>query len=89
LVVEAEEAVPWTKPADLRYAADQPLPSLGGLSARDFRPFSEDYWRLRDRFRGVFFDGHVGTMSTRDEVMLRAMITDKGKREGIATAHQR
>src|SRR5262249_54532085 len=30
-VVEAGEAVPWTKPADLVYEADRPLPSLGGI----------------------------------------------------------
>ncbi len=30
LVVEADEAVPWTKPDDLPYAADKPLPALGG-----------------------------------------------------------
>jgi hypothetical protein len=31
LVAEAAVPVPWTKPADLPYAADQPLPKLGGL----------------------------------------------------------
>jgi hypothetical protein len=31
LVVEAGEAVPWTKPVDLPYAPDKPLPKLGGL----------------------------------------------------------
>jgi RNA polymerase sigma factor (sigma-70 family) len=29
LTVEADEAVPWTKPDDLPYATDKPLPSLG------------------------------------------------------------
>jgi hypothetical protein len=37
LVVEAGEAVPWTKPKDLLYAADRPLPFLGGISKNDFR----------------------------------------------------
>src|SRR5262249_32627323 len=32
LVVEAAESVPWTKPADLIYAADKPLPKLGAFS---------------------------------------------------------
>jgi hypothetical protein len=31
LVVEAAEAVPWTKPDELPYAADQPLPAMGNL----------------------------------------------------------
>jgi hypothetical protein len=35
LVAEATEGVPWTKPVDLRYAADQPLPPLGGLYSDD------------------------------------------------------
>jgi hypothetical protein len=33
LVAEAAEAVPWTKPADLAYAKDRPLPKLGGVFA--------------------------------------------------------
>jgi hypothetical protein len=31
LVIEADDAVPWTKPADIVYARKQPLPRLGGL----------------------------------------------------------
>ena len=31
LVVEAGEAVPWTKPADLAYDPDGPLPPPGGV----------------------------------------------------------
>jgi hypothetical protein len=31
LIVEAGCAVPWTKPEDLHYATDEPLPQLGGL----------------------------------------------------------
>jgi hypothetical protein len=31
LVVEAAQPVPWTKPADLPYFADKPLPELGGM----------------------------------------------------------
>ena len=31
LVVEASEAVPWTKPQDLDYDPDKPLPKLGGV----------------------------------------------------------
>jgi hypothetical protein len=32
LIVEAGEAVPWTKPEDVRYYPDRPLPPLGGLA---------------------------------------------------------
>jgi hypothetical protein len=31
LLVEASEAVPWTKPVDVVYKADGPLPALGGI----------------------------------------------------------
>jgi RNA polymerase sigma factor (sigma-70 family) len=31
LIAEAATAVPWTKPEDLHYAPDEPLPELGGL----------------------------------------------------------
>jgi prepilin-type processing-associated H-X9-DG protein len=31
LVVEASEAVPWTKPQDIEYDPDKPLPKLGGV----------------------------------------------------------
>jgi hypothetical protein len=30
-IIEAGNPVPWTKPEDLRYADDEPLPELGGL----------------------------------------------------------
>lgn len=36
LVAEAAEGVPWTKPADLTFEPNQPLPKLGGHFRRDF-----------------------------------------------------
>jgi RNA polymerase sigma factor (sigma-70 family) len=36
LVAEAAKAVPWTKPEDLPYAADKPLPRFGGMFDGDF-----------------------------------------------------
>lgn len=36
LVAEAQEAVPWTKPADLKFEPDGPLPKLGGPFAPGF-----------------------------------------------------
>ncbi len=66
LVVEGAEAVPWTKPADLAYDDDQPLPKLGTL------------WQ--SGFLCLFADGHVQTIP-RDvqETQLRLAITRKGK----------
>lgn len=45
LIVEAGRAVPWTKPEDISYAEDQPVPKLGGM--------------FKDSFRVGFADGHV------------------------------
>ena len=36
LVVEAKREVPWTKPEDIPYAADKPLPKIGGLHPLGF-----------------------------------------------------
>jgi hypothetical protein len=36
LVVEGGTAVPWTKPEDLRFDRNGPLPSLGGMFEGDF-----------------------------------------------------
>ena len=36
LLVEADDRVPWTKPQELPYAAQQPLPQLGGHFHGDF-----------------------------------------------------
>jgi RNA polymerase sigma factor (sigma-70 family) len=62
LIVEAGNAVPWTKPEDLHYADDEPLPELGGL--------------FPDVFHAVFVDGKVHTLTKNyDEKNLRAAIT--------------
>jgi RNA polymerase sigma factor (sigma-70 family) len=36
LIAEAGTAVPWTKPEDMHYAPDEPLPELGGLFPKVF-----------------------------------------------------
>jgi hypothetical protein len=36
LAIEAGEAVPWTKPADVAYDAKKPLPRFGGISKAGF-----------------------------------------------------
>jgi len=66
LVVEAGEAVPWSKPEDLRYDAKKPLPKLGGL--------------FPDGFHAVFGDrGIVRFIKKKtDEKTLRALITRNG-----------
>ncbi|MCI0642333.1 MAG: protein kinase [Gemmataceae bacterium] len=66
LVVEAEQAVPWTKPADLSYSASGPLPKLGPS--------------LEEGFVAAFADGSVRAFSGKtSEPDLRALITRNGK----------
>jgi hypothetical protein len=48
LVIEAGNPVPWTKPEDLHYAEDEPLPELGGL--------------FPDAIHALFADGAVHTL---------------------------
>jgi hypothetical protein len=62
LVAEAAETVPWTKPEDLPYAADRPLPRLGG--------------HFRNGFLGLFADGTVRTVGNDNpEQTIRNLIT--------------
>jgi hypothetical protein len=66
LVVEAGEAVPWTKPQDLPYDADRPLPMLGGI--------------FHDGFQAVMADGrNVRFLPKKIKpATLRALITPAG-----------
>jgi prepilin-type processing-associated H-X9-DG protein len=65
LVVEAGQAVPWTKPEDIRYAPGRPLPKLGGL--------------FKGGFHAAFCDGHVQFLRRQlNEQTLRALITHSG-----------
>lgn len=62
LLVEAKRDVPWTKPEDFEYAADKPLPKLGG-------------WAVGE-FLAAMADGSVRRVSTDiDERSLRLLIT--------------
>jgi RNA polymerase sigma factor (sigma-70 family) len=65
MIVEAGRPVPWTKPEDLTYDPDEPVPELGGLSS--------------DSFQAALFDGSVHTLpKSIDETTLRGMITRSG-----------
>jgi RNA polymerase sigma factor (sigma-70 family) len=61
LVVEAGEAVPWTKPADLSYDPKKPLPPLGGM--------------LKDKFNVAMADGSVRAIPEKfKEATMRLLI---------------
>jgi len=65
-VVEAFDAVPWSKPADLVYDSKKPLPRMGGT-------------QFESGFHAGFMDGTVRFVNTRvDEKTLRAFITRAG-----------
>lgn len=70
LIAEGGQAVPWTKPEDLTFAADLPLPALGGL----FRGGEGQ------GFNAAFGDGHVAFYHQNwpGESKLRALITRNG-----------
>jgi hypothetical protein len=65
LVIEGGEPVPWTKPEDLPYAPDRPLP--------DFRPLFKDGFRV-----GVVDGSMRWVRKDTSEATLRAAITRKG-----------
>jgi len=65
MVVEAKRAVPWTKPEDIPYAADKPVPKLGGWFDKGFNV--------------AFADGSVRFLPEDiNEQTLRAYITKAG-----------
>ncbi len=65
LVAEAAEAVPWTKPVDLRYTAGKPLPKIGGV--------------FKGVALGLMADGSVRTLPSDIKAKaLRALITRGG-----------
>src|SRR5262249_30285811 len=83
LVVEAGEAVPWTKPVDLLYKADRPLPPLGGMFTGQGR-FSLFGPSRAKGFHAALADGSVRFLTpTINETTLRNAITrDNGRVPG-------
>ncbi len=62
LIIEAGNPVPWTKPEDLHYADDEPLPELGGL--------------FPNVIHAAFADGAVHTLTkSYNKLQLRLAIT--------------
>ena len=73
-VVEGGTAVPWTKPEDIPYDTDQPLPELGGM--------------FGDGFLALLFDRsirHIGTNES--ELVIRASITPHGREDEEFSSH--
>jgi prepilin-type processing-associated H-X9-DG protein len=65
MVVEAAKPVPWSKPEDLAYDPNRPLPKLGGHTPGGFN--------------AAFCDGSVRFLTDKiKESVLRALITRNG-----------
>jgi beta-lactamase regulating signal transducer with metallopeptidase domain len=65
LAVEARRDIPWTKPEDIPFDSDEPLPELGGFSPNGFN--------------AAFADGAVRFISnSADPTVLKALITRAG-----------
>src|SRR5262245_22041540 len=74
LMVEASDAVPWTKPADLVYDAKKPLPKLG----------------FEDRVYVVLADGSAHFIKkTVPEAVFRAAITPNGQERDVLISDER
>jgi hypothetical protein len=85
LVVEAGEPVPWTKPVDLVYDPNGPLPPLGAGFTK------ATYFLCREiarspAFNACFADGSVRLIrTTTDEQVLRSLITrDAGDKVNLS-----
>jgi hypothetical protein len=89
VVVEAGEALPWTKPADIAYAEGRPVAELGAIFRR-----GSGILRLNnlDGFHGVRWDGSIEFFrrGQLDEESLRRLIRwEVGPSSGLAKATQR
>jgi hypothetical protein len=81
LVVEAGEPVPWTKPADLAYDPEGPLPPLGGVFTTATGAWLRGPRRVGG-FVACFADASTGFVrQDTDEAALRAFITRNGGEE--------
>jgi hypothetical protein len=78
LVVEAAEPGPWSKPVDLAYAPDRPLPPLEGLFRKSVRFLCYEV-RRKPGFTACFGDGTTRFVSSSNgEETIRALITRNG-----------
>jgi hypothetical protein len=84
LVVEAKEPVPWSKPIDLAYDPNGPLPKFGGRLATPTTRFLHCKFGHRPCFTACLADGSgVSIPSDTDEKIIRALITrNGGEKEG-------
>jgi hypothetical protein len=64
-IVEAKRSIPWTKPEDIKFDPDEPLPELGGF--------------FEGGYNTAFFDGSVHFIPEDvDEETLRGLLSSRG-----------
>lgn len=86
LVVEAGGPVPWTKPVDLPYDPDQPLPLLGDVYAKPYHFLCYEMGRTPG-LNACFADGTTRFLSGKtDEKVIRGLITRNGGEKVDASA---
>jgi hypothetical protein len=75
LVAEAADPVPWSKPEDMVYDPDGPLPALGGQYTKAVKFRGWHLWSVPG-FNACFGDGSTRFISSKtDEKTLREMIS--------------
>jgi hypothetical protein len=84
LVVEAKEPVPWSKPVDLVYDPNGPLPKFGGRLTIATSRFLHCKFGYKPCFTACLANGSaLSILSDTDEKIIRALITrNGGEKEG-------
>ncbi len=88
LIVEAGDAVPWTKPADMIYDADQALPPLGGVVPRSRFGVADLFgfgWRPPKGMFVALADGSVRWLNLErisKQTLRRVIVRNDGKEPG-------
>lgn len=78
LVVEAGEPVPWSKPADLVYDPERPVPPLGGAFSKPVHFLCYEIGR-KPGFNACFADGSIRLVSSKTGVKtMHALISRDG-----------
>ena len=88
LVVEAGQAVPWSKPEDVVYDPNQPLPPLGAILPRgrlgvsDLFGFSSPQMKIMAVLLADGIDRRIDMKQISDETLRRAIVRNDGKEMG-------
>jgi hypothetical protein len=86
LVVEAKDPVPWSKPADLVYEPDKPVPRMNGPFGKPVHFLCYEVWK-RPGFNACFADSTTRFIHDKtDEKTLRRLITRDAEEVDLSKA---